>query len=100
MPAAVDVDLEALGRGAILQQHGLVDGLVLVLEEEYCVRGHAVLVGQEALEDGEGGVGIELDVRDLADTLALVEQVDGLHVSALRGSKCEALVPVSVPLPG
>lgn len=97
--AAVDMDLQPFGGGAVLQKDALVNRLVLVFDEQQRIDRNLVLFDETSLEDSERRFGLELEMRDLADAFALIEKINGLHGFALRGIEVRGGIARLRPLP-
>jgi copper(I)-binding protein len=78
--AAVQVQIGAAGAAQPDDDELLLEWRLHILEVDQRLRLPAVLLDEDVLDGGDGVVGLDLDVLDLAKAVALVEDVDGLHV--------------------
>ena len=100
--AAMQMRLDAGVAGMVAHQAALIDRLVAVFEVDQGLLAETVLLDDRELDDGEGVVGIGFEMRDLADSFALVEDVDqrSWRSTPCRDRECAAPLPFSVPSPG
>src|SRR5712671_869816 len=67
------------GTAQLLDDDVVLERAVLILKKDQRAGLAAVLLEQDFLDHRDGVVGPHLDVLDLADAMALVEDVDGFH---------------------
>ncbi|MGY4498356.1 hypothetical protein ACVWYH_002287 [Bradyrhizobium sp. GM24.11] len=76
MAAAVQMGLDAGVAGMVAEQAALVDRLVAVFEVDQGLLVETVLLDDRDFDGGEAVIRGGFEMRDLADSLALVEDVD------------------------
>jgi hypothetical protein len=83
MAAAVQMDLDAGAADMVAHEALFIDGLVAILEIDQRFRIEAVPFDERELDEAERMIVAGFEMRNLADSVALIEDIDKGHGSAL-----------------